>query len=320
MARQKDGDFSDENDRSRRDYGIPSPGIHIDIGALVRKNLPSRIMPKAALGEHFLAKFTANYNEIFNQYALRFDLDWVLYGWSPIVREAESNSILNFLTETGIPLAGATPPYLGVELLNANADDRENILLGSVDNVLEQCRSALDPQETGDHAGLFELANRALIAFEAGHIEAAQALATVALDRTVTAQVNEVLHENQLEPDDPDMSAKEYAAMVRVVLGKSHTHQKKSLWLKDRSKQLEDLDVRRFFTMPILTSAYTEFLADKEDSALPKNYSRHATVHSGKPKHFTKANALRALMTLVSLLWSWHPTRALETRAKDDHR
>lgn len=316
---REESSFSDEGGDPRGAWGIPVPRIRIDLWALGWKNLTSQIMANAGLGERFLAQFTVDYSEILNQYKSYFDLDRILYGWSPIMLEAEPNRILNFLAETSIPLVGATPPSLGVELLNADADDRENILLASVDNILEQCSSALDPPETGDHAGLFELANRALIAFEAGHLEAAQALATVALDRTVATQVNEVLDEDQLEPDDPDMSSQDYEAMVKVVIGMPSKHKNKDRWLGERTETLEDLDVRRFLTMPILISAYTPFSV-KDDLTLPKRYSRHATVHSGEPQHFTKANALRALMTLVSLLWAWHPTKALEAHEKDDHK
>lgn len=312
---------SDENRVSRGAWKVPSPRIRIDPETLDWKNLASQIMTNAGLGRQFWEQFTADYNDIRKQIGSYFDPDVVLYGWSPIVRAAEPSCILNFLAETGIPLAGATPPSLGVELLDAETGDREVMLLASKASVLEQCKAALEAQETGEHAALFDLANRALIGFEAGHVEAAQALATVALDRTVTDQLDEVVAESQMEVvGNPDMSLEEYEDMVRVVLGRTHRHVKKSVWLKDRTERLEELDVRRFLTMPILTSAYAGFSAKDKDAVLPKNYSRHATVHSGDPEHFSEANALRALMTVVSLLWSWHPTKALETRSGGDNK
>lgn len=233
-----------------------------------------------------------------------------LHGWGAVGRHR--HGVPEFLQSTGIPLLGSTPPTLCTQLLELPAGEREvlaeQVLARHRGAVLRQCRDVVSRERDTEHPDWYALAARAQDALEAGASEAAQALATVVLDRVVVELV-ESLIDTEAFLDRGDMEPGKYKKLVKGLVLYEKPQGKAGEMFTGPHERYNALDRLIWqLTIPVLLSAYQTQRQEPE----PVNYSRHVTVHSASQAHFTDINALRAVMTTTSLLWLLDPTTAVE--------
>ena len=175
---------------------------------------------------------------------------------------------LEIIRDEGVPLVWVPRKEIIAELLEApDRDSRLGILLARKVEVTEDCRGVLeDVTSFGAQATLLR---RAVDALEAGHDEAAQALAVVVTETAVT----------------------------RSIGG----------YKKVKKKVVVDLADLPLFALRVhaallpLGSFYTDWWPNK-GTPPPVLLSRHATVHQADSIHYTASNALLAVILGTSVL------------------
>lgn len=181
------------------------------------------------------------------------------------------------VAEEGIPLYGIPSAEISTAFLAAEGKvERRALLQLRGEEIISDCRQALDGLPDSRHRCAVLMAIKALEAFEGGHIEAAQALtATVltALKDEVQALGRQFTDQRVLPP--------RYAA---------------------EPAGLKELPLRMHLGFAPLWLAYAHFFAAQGDS-IPTEFSRHATAHTVHPSQFTLANAVQGLMVVTSLLY-----------------
>jgi len=194
--------------------------------------------------------------------------DLVPQNWSGDVQYEEAMVIIN---DEGIPLIWV-PRAEVVELLvsSKNGEARRAVLTQQASSIIADVRICLDEAE--DVPALAEhvyLVRESASAFEAGFVNAAQALATDVLDSLVMAYIgNHAKVHKRIQPISDEVLAGEFVKTASLS--------------------------------PLL-QAYQPYWADRGDP-MPTRYNRHATVHGGSTIQFTPANAVVALMLVTSFL------------------
>lgn len=205
----------------------------------------------------------------------------------------EPETILAVAKESGIPVAWVPPPKVLKALVTAMPADRPAVLRRYETDILAHCRELLrecDDEWISDEQTLL---GRALKAYEAGHHEAAMALA-VAVGEPLAL----------------------WASVPRVTMFDSEAA--KEAWEKTRKKEkyrlatmelaavgpgqkLRRFDVLRHALIAPIPKFFTPFYA-KPGEAIPDTLSRHATVHQPTVRHLTVDNALVSIMLGTSIL------------------
>lgn len=175
------------------------------------------------------------------------------------------------VNEFGLPLVWVPGPTVISLLIEApDADARRAVLLSHADVIVGDLRTCLDDMDGfAEVEDQVTLIRRAVDAFEAGHVEAGQALATVVLD-----------------------------ALVMTYVGRHAEVPKKVKPLGDDTAFIHLISAAAL--SPLLL-AYESFWPDRGDP-IPVAFNRHATVHTSSSIQFTRANALIALMLSTSVV------------------
>lgn len=228
------------------------------------------------------------------------DFSRYFFGWDCLLIDPDEFNVPEFLADTGIPLAGSTPPEVTQALMDADPGVLESVLLANQDAILTQCRHVLNAS-CGEYETSRHLANRAIGVFEAGQPEGAQALASCALE-PLLAPIWAAAVAAELVPRPEGMSDGQYTEHTTRLLKYRAPGSLPPETTPSVAERYEATlgNFPLAVTTPVLLSALTH-----QDNVPPGgNYSRHATVHPSDPGHFTEANAMRAIMTVVSLLWA----------------
>lgn len=271
--------------------------------ARVTDQWATQILEASGLGESLRMM-----SEIVARSIPRIDLDLssIHYGWDCLLVDPDEFNVPEFLADTGIPLAGSTPPAVAQALMAANPDDRETVLLTNRAAILAQCRRVLVMGD-GDHEASRHLTSRAIALLEEGQYEGAQALASCALE-PLLGPIYAAVIAAELVPRPEGMSEGQYPHHATSLL-KHRTPGSLAAEVIPPVVERYEATLGNFpwaVTVPVLLSALTH-----QDNVPPGgNYSRHATVHPRESGHFTEVNAMRAVMTVVSLAWATQPTHA----------
>ncbi len=171
----------------------------------------------------------------------------------------------------GIPIVWVPRESIVEEVLAApDRAARIDILLSHSADVAVDCREVLDEITEPTLAGQLPLANRALDAFAEGHLEAAQALATVVTETAVAGALSgkytEVKKVVLFDPDEVPWTRLRLAAALGPIY--------------------------RFYTTWFRRSG----------TPAPVELSRHVTVHEADASHYTSGNALVAVLLVTSVL------------------
>ena len=200
--------------------------------------------------------------------------------------------IMPVAVDNGIPVVWVPPAPVLKALVAAAPADRMGVLMANEAEVLAHCQLLLDECSDPSVSEERTLINRSLDAYQAGHHEAAMALAVA---------VGEPLAQ--------------WASVPRVQMFESS--QAKQEWEANRERRkyklaedelaaagpdaLKSVDVQRYALIAPIPKFYTPFYG-KPDEKIPDTLSRHATVHQPTVEHLSKENALLAVMLCMSLL------------------
>jgi hypothetical protein len=144
------------------------------------------------------------------------------------------------------------------------------ILLSNAGSIAAECRAVLGGVEHDSLAVQIPLALAAIDAWEAGHREAALALAVVVTETGVTR-----------------------------VLGGTYTQVKEQVLFYPEFVPFTELRIRA--ALAPIGSFYTPWFASS-GTPPPEALSRHVAVHQADAGHYTPGNAIVAILLLTSVL------------------
>lgn len=181
----------------------------------------------------------------------------------------------DFVQKEAIAIYAVPRASIVVRLVRApNTAARRKILNVKYWHIVDDCHKALQSERLNELIPETSFARGAIAAMRDGHHEAAQALLTVTLDSLITRLIDD---------------KKERARITK------------------RDQQAEppiDIDNEQFakvVTWLPIWNAHETFYAWNGDK-IPRNYSRHATVHAVKTRQYSKRNCIQALLLVTSLI------------------
>ncbi len=188
----------------------------------------------------------------------------------------------------GLPLAWVPPNRVLSEILVAEtAAARRRIIARHADVILRACDRELRRLISEETKEWRASARRAGKAMRAGHWQAGQALAAIALD---TATVRFV----RSSYPDAVSRYKKCKGGEKMSTPPGHNERGLPTWL--------DVDYpKALLVLHSLYGAFAEFNGGAGES-VPTQFTRHGTIHSMSRRQYSKANALIALMHVVGLL------------------
>lgn len=196
--------------------------------------------------------------------------NWEDDGWEVGVMLAR----MDIISTEGLPLIWVPRADLVGDLTaQDDADARTALLLERADDALDACGDQLGHVEDGGLVPIAKGVHRALDAWRSGHRDAVQALATAALDTTITRSYG---------------------------LGSRTAAREFGLPLEEVSIGV----VRQAMVLAAVHRALDTF--DPIKDPIPTRYNRHATVHAVSPEQYNEANALIALLLATSLVRERH--------------
>lgn len=191
----------------------------------------------------------------------------------------------------GIPLYGVPRTSIAEALVNAETAAKRREVLGRQWRAIsEDCRQAVGGCECETLAPYVPMAVKALDALDAGHTEAAQALAGAIID-----------------------------TLVKGYFGKDRTKYTPHPQGKRTNEAYNDFTVREFVAFAPMWQAYQQFDPANGDK-VPGTFSRHATAHTVSKRQYNRRNAVQALLFACSLLYRFNEVAVdverRESRAK----
>lgn len=188
----------------------------------------------------------------------------------------------------GIPLYGLPRTSITEALLRADgASGRREILGRRWKSISADCRTAVEGCSSEAVSSYLPFARAALNALDAGHTEAAQALAGSLVD-----------------------------AILSSYFGKDRTQYTPDRKGKRTKDAYDEFSVRQFIAFAPMWQTYQQFFTTDGDT-VPTTFSRNATAHTVSRRQFSRRNAVQGLMVACSLLYRLdEEARALQTTAE----
>lgn len=173
----------------------------------------------------------------------------------------------------GIALYALPRTEIATALIRASgASGRREILGRRWKAISADCRTAVEGRGTSAFARYESMTLAALDALDAGHTEAAQALAGSLIDSILTAYLGSDRYKYTPNPNGT------------------------------RTKDAyEEFNARQFIAFAPIWQAYQQFFVAKGDE-VPRTFSRNATAHTVSGRQFNRRNAVQGLMVVCSLL------------------
>ncbi|WP_141786844.1 hypothetical protein [Oryzihumus leptocrescens] len=204
---------------------------------------------------------------------------WMPPNWPP---EVDDRAIQKIVNDDGIPVVWVPPREVLAQVLTAgDRETRVAILLANQSALVEGCREVLGEVEHPVYAGQVPLATAALDAFANGHLEAAQALAVAVTDTIV-------IHRH----------GRGYGRIARDVV----------------VADIDDLRMAEFrvrLAMAPVARFFTDYWPNRGKEP-PTALSRHVTVHFAHIDHYSRENALIAVLLMTSILRTFQDHREVE--------
>jgi hypothetical protein len=174
----------------------------------------------------------------------------------------------------GIPLYGLPRASIAEALVQADgASGRREILGRRWKSISADCSAAVGGCGSAAVAAYIPFAVAALDALDAGHMEAAQALAGSLIDAILTAYFGKDRYKYT-----PDRNGKR------------------------TNDAYEEFSVRQFIAFAPMWQTYQQFFVADGDK-VPMTFSRNATAHTVSPRQFNRRNAVEGIMIACSLLY-----------------
>lgn len=199
---------------------------------------------------------------------------------------------LEIARDDAIPLAWVPRSAVVKSLAAAeNTADRQATLLASETLILEDCRESLDRSMHPELVGHHSLVVRAIDAYEAGHREAAMALAV---------SVGEPLALWASEPRETGFLSEANREAWKKLKSQAGKYGQARLVLvnSDRYTIIDSMDKALLAPIPHF---FTPWWPDGR-KPMPSKLSRHVVAHQPTPEHFNHFNSLTSIMLVTSLL------------------
>lgn len=207
---------------------------------------------------------------------------------SPDVEFPNLEELERLQLREGLPLAWVPPNGVLSEVLSAkSAPARRRVISREAEAILGACDRELRRLSSDETKEWRASARHAIKALRAGHWQAGQALAAIALD-TATAKF--------VRSSYPDAvrQSRNGEGGTRVSTPPGSSQRSLPTW--------SDVDYpKALLVLHSLYGAFAEFNGGAGEP-VPIQFSRHGTVHSMSSRQYSKANALIAVMHVVGLL------------------
>lgn len=195
--------------------------------------------------------------------------------------------VVAVVQDDGLPLVWLPRAEVVAEVIDApDRAARVEVLLRHADELIADCREVLGAVRHETLIGQLPLAGRAVDALEAGHHEAAQALAVVVTE----------------------------TAVARAISGKYEDVKKQVLFDPDLIPYTE---MRLRAALAPIGPFYTTWYASSGTPA-PEALSRHVTVHQADCIHYTGGNAMVAVLLTTSVLRALQELQELAEASESD--
>lgn len=230
------------------------------------ESIMESLAPFAEFQERYLAQFDEIAKNLAKSAACAYPSNWRTDDG--VVRFPDN--LKTILIDEGVPLAWVPPTHVLEKLFAAETSgDRNKILSDNWKAIVAECIVGLNSVEDEKFADYVKFALEAAEALDEGKWKASQALSTNILDS--------FLH-------------REFTADARKEL----TNQKHRVdW--------EKFPIRVALVVGALSGGYAEY-RPKNGKGIPKQFSRHASVHGLSSRQYTRLNAVIALMNVVGLV------------------
>jgi hypothetical protein len=254
---------------SKLDYAALFPKV--ELGRRLLGSLPAPKIPTLSVGPAFAA--------ILERLRESRPPNWPT--------DIDVDDVISVIQDDGIPMVWLPRGKVIEEVLAAqDRASRVEVLVGHEDELISDCRDVLAAVDHETLDGQVPLATRAVDALEAGHYEAAQALAVVvtetAVARTISGKYNDVKKQVLFDPDlVPFTEMRLRAALAPIG--------------------------------PFYTTWYAS-----SGAPAPEALSRHVTVHQADYTHFTRGNAVVAVLLVSSVLRSLQELQELAEASDAD--
>lgn len=173
----------------------------------------------------------------------------------------------------GIPLYGLPRTTTAEELIRAqNTNKRREILGRRWETISADCRETVLSCSSESVVSYAPFAAAALDALDAGHTEAAQALAGSLVETIVTGHFG--------------TDRRKYTPSKKMTTTDAY----------------DEFTVREYIAFAPMWQTYQPFFVSNGDK-VPIQFSRHATAHAVGKRQYNRPNAVQALMFVCSLLY-----------------
>lgn len=189
--------------------------------------------------------------------------------------EIQAHQVHEFLEQEGIPLYLVPRGRTALRLLRAQDHSTRRRVLGECyESIMDDCSAVLEQADRAVVGNELGFALDGLGAMRAGHSRSAQAMFTVTLDTLIYRFY-------------PDQAAR------RAI-----TNRKKG---SDVPDAIDEMGIRAAMVWLPIWNAHEQFWTHKGDE-VPRQYSRHASVHGVSSRQFSKRNCVQVLMLVTSLI------------------
>jgi hypothetical protein len=198
--------------------------------------------------------------------------------------ELDGDKFEEILVSDGIPLGWVPRAEIVSTLMRCSTrQERITVLMEARDLVRFDCQECLDPIDDQDLSEWVGLARKAIAAWEAGHDEAAQALATVTAEGVITRRIARPVRAVEMATSSWETPPTLGRAKLAIALGP-------------------------------LIGFYEKWYPSEGRPPLP-TLSRHVTVHHPSAVQVNPENCVLAIMLLCSILRAIHEV-ALDRRGE----
>ncbi|HXL93695.1 MAG TPA: hypothetical protein VN969_32590 [Streptosporangiaceae bacterium] len=199
------------------------------------------------------------------------------------------------IAEQGIPVKWVPAPTVLKALAAALPGDRVALLLSYTEEILSNCRSIIDSYSADSFGDTKVLLLRAFDAFDAGFHEAAIALA-------VAVAEGHALWASRLRTGV--LASLGAPSFDQVLKNLQQIHKERGYRLAEKELASgtlnQDFDIPRRALIAPIPTFFTPFHPDKGEP-VPVMLSRHVVTHQPTIDHFSRGNAIMAMMLATSL-------------------
>lgn len=222
------------------------------------------------------------------------------WGWGKFLSSCDLDHLRQCMTDEGIPHVFIAPEPICTELHHLeSSEERESFILEKSGLIIDYCEKSI--LLTASAEGQV-FATEMIEAFRNNHYISAQSIAGCLIDPLLNEYISTLSNPNSTEATLGALLKQNQAKLM--MTRRPEEIKGNQPFEVDLSKRYEDLPLSMFLTIPIFLSACSHYRSGDD---LPSSFSRHATVHSGDPSHFTELNALKAIMAVTVALWGLNP-------------